>query len=157
VVVDVGGGRGTLLEALLAANPGMRGIVFDQPHVVEGVRSHDRLEVVGGSFFEAVPQGADAYVLKMIIHDWEDAESIAILRTVRAAMPEGAVVLVVERSLGPANTEPGGKLSDLNMLLMPGGRERSHDEYAALFEASGLRLAGVTPAGPMDVIEAAVS
>jgi hypothetical protein len=156
-VVDVGGGRGTLLEALLAANPGMRGILFDQPHVVEGVQPHDRLEVVGGSFFEAVPQGADAYVLKMIIHDWEDAESIAILRTVRAAMPEGGVVLIVERSLGPANTEPGGKLSDLNMLLMPGGRERSHDEYAALFEASGLRFAGVTRAGPMDVVEAAIA
>jgi hypothetical protein len=156
VVVDVGGGRGALLEALLVANPGTRGILFDQPHVVEGILPHDRLEVVSGSFFEQVPEGADAYVLKMIIHDWEDPESIAILRTVRAAMPPTGVVLVVERSLGPANAEPAGKLSDLNMLLMPGGRERSHDEYAALFAASGLRLAGVTPTGPMDVVEATV-
>ena len=125
--------------------------------MVEGVQPHDRLEVVGGSFFEGVPQGADAYVLKMIIHDWEDAESIAILRTVRAAMPPTGVVLVVERSLGAANSEPAGKLSDLNMLLMPGGRERSHDEYEALFDASGLRLIGVTPAGPMDVVEATIA
>lgn len=153
-VVDVGGSRGVLLEALLAVHPGMRGILFDQPHVVDGVPSSDRLQVVGGSFFESVPGGGDAYVLKMIIHDWEDEESVAILRTVRAAMPDGAIVLVVERSLGPPNAAPAGKLSDLNMLLMPGGRERSHDEYAALFDASGLRLTGVTPAGPMDVIEA---
>jgi hypothetical protein len=154
-VVDVGGSRGALLAALLDQHPGMRGILFDQPHVVADVEPSDRLEVVGGSFFESVPAGADAYILKLIIHDWEDEQSVAILRTVRNAMPAGAVVLVVERSLGERNADPGGKLSDLNMLLMPGGRERTHDEYAALFDASGLRLSGVTAAGPMDVIEAA--
>ena len=105
-VVDVGGSRGVLLQALLDANPGLRGILFDQPHVVEGVPPGDRLDVVGGSFFESVPAGADAYVLKMIIHDWDDEQSIAILRTVRQAMPAGAVVLVVERSLGAPNAEP---------------------------------------------------
>jgi hypothetical protein len=157
VVADIGGGRGALLEALLAAHPAMRGVLFDQPHVVEAVEPHERLDVVGGSFFEEVPAGADAYVLKMIIHDWEDTESAAILRTVRDAMPADGVVLVVERSLGPPNAAPGGKLSDLNMLLMPGGRERSHDEYAALFDAAGLRLSGVTAAGPMDVIEAVIA
>ena len=153
-VVDVGGSRGILLRALLNRHPTMRGVLFDQPHVVEAVAGGERLEVAGGSFFDAVPAGGDAYVLKMIIHDWEDDQAIAILRVVRAAMAPPAAVLVIERRVGPPNAEPAGKFSDLNMLVMPGGRERTHGEYAALFEAAGLRMTGVTPAGPMDVIEA---
>ncbi len=153
-VVDVGGSRGALLEALLARHAAMRGVLFDQPHVVDGLPGTERLAVVAGSFFDAVPSGGDAYVLKMIIHDWEDSEAVAILRTVRAAMGPEAVVLLIERSLGPPNTAPGGKLSDLNMLLMPGGRERTHEEYGALFAAADLRLSGVTETGSVDVIEA---
>ena len=132
----------------------MRGVLFDQPQVVEGLAGGERLEVASGSFFEEVPAGGDAYVLKMIIHDWEDDQAIAILRVVRAAMARRAAVLVIERRVGPPNAEPAGKFSDLNMLVMPGGRERTHDEYAALFNAAGLRLVGLTPAGPMDVLEA---
>ena len=150
-IVDVGGGNGFLLAAILARNPGSRGILFDQPHVVAGAATvleqagvADRCEVVGGSFFEAVPGGGDAYLMKSIIHDWEDAESIAILRSCRAAMAEGASLLLVERVLGPPNDVPDSKFSDLNMLIGPGGRERWNEEYARLFEATGFEFVGVT-------------
>lgn len=161
-IVDVAGGNGTFLAALLAAFPALNGVLFDQPHVIPGAEPvlaeagvADRCQVVAGSFFESVPEGGDAYVLKLIVHDWEDEEAVAILRVCRAAVPDDGAVLVIERQLGPPNAAPVGKLSDLNMLVNPGGRERSHDEYAALFAQAGLRLAGVTPtADGMDVLEA---
>jgi hypothetical protein len=153
-LVDVGGGRGALLRAILDANPNLSGILFDQPHVVAGVELPERASVVGGSFFEAVPDGADAYVLKWIIHDWEDPEARAILETCRRAMPQDARVLVVERVVGPPNEDADAKFSDLNMLVMPGGRERTRDEFARLFESAGLRLEHVFPAGQLAVLEA---
>jgi hypothetical protein len=140
-IVDVGGGNGALLAALLAEYPNMRGVLFDQPHVVQGVDLGPRCEVVGGSFFEAVPDGGDAYVLKWIIHDWEDEESTAILRTIRRT---GGTVLVIERLLGAPNEDPVAKLSDINMLVATGGRERTLEEFATLLEAAGYRLAGST-------------
>jgi hypothetical protein len=150
-IVDVGGGNGTLLALLLAAHPAARGILFDQAHVVAAADSGlaaagvaDRCEIVAGSFFENVPTGGDAYVLKSIIHDWEDEESVAILRGCRASMGPAAVVLLIERDLGGPNENPAAKLSDLNMLVMPGGLERSEDEYAALFEQAGLRYTRTT-------------
>ncbi len=150
-IVDVGGGNGALLAALLAEYPKLRGVLFDQPHVVEGVDLGPRCEIVGGSFFEAVPDGGDAYLLKWIIHDWEDEESTAILRTIRRT---GGTVLVIERLLGPPNEDPVAKLSDINMLVGPGGRERTLEEFAALFEAAGYRLAGSTStASSMHVLE----
>jgi O-methyltransferase domain len=136
---------------LLARHPGVRGVLFDQPEVVAGVEPPAGCAVVGGSFFAAVPPGGDAYVLKSILHDWEDADAVRILRACHAA---GApVVLVVERDLA---TDPRAALSDLNMLVGPGGRERTLAQYAALFEAGGFRLAGsvTTPPG-LAVIEAA--
>jgi O-methyltransferase domain len=152
VVVDVGGGRGALLAGLLTAHPSMQGVLFDQEHVVRGAKElfesagvADRCRIVGGSFFESVPSGGDAYVLKSIVHDWEDEEALAILSTCRAAMADDAVLLLLERDLGPPNDAPAAKLSDLNMLVAPGGRERTVEEYAALFDRSGLRLAGSTP------------
>ena len=151
-IVDVAGGSGTLIAALLAAHPASRGILFDREHVVSGAEPIlraagvlDRCEIVAGSFFESVPEGADAYVLKWIIHDWEDEESVAILRTCRAAMGTDAVVLLIERDLGRPNEDPVAKLADLNMLVMPGGRERTLDEYAALFGAADLRLVAAHP------------
>jgi O-methyltransferase domain/Dimerisation domain len=151
-IVDVAGGTGTLIAALLAAHPALRGVLFDQEHVVSGAEPIlsaagvlDRCDVVAGSFFESVPEGRDAYVLKWIIHDWEDEESVAILRTCRAALGQDAVVLLIERDLGSPNESAVAKLADLNMLVMPGGRERTVDEYAALFDEAGLRLAGVHP------------
>ena len=150
-IVDVGGGNGALLAALLAKYPKLRGVLFDQPHVVQGVDLGPRCEVVGGSFFEAVPDGGDAYVLKWIIHDWEDEESTAILRTIRRT---GGTVLVIERLLGPPNEDPVAKLSDINMLVAPGGRERTLEEFAALFEAADYRLEGSTStASGMHVLE----
>ena len=164
IVVDVAGGNGTLLAALLAAHPQMRGILLDQEHVVSGAEPVlraagvlDRCEVVAGSFFSSVPEGGDAYVLKSIIHDWEDEESVAILRTCRGAMGAQAVVLVIERDLGRPNENAVAKLSDLNMFVMPGGRERTIDEYAALLDRAGLRLHGAQPtATGLLVIEAGV-
>ena len=141
-IVDVGGGNGTLLSRVRAAYATVRGIVFDQPHVVAGLELGDGIEVVAGSFFESVPEGGDAYVLKSILHDWEDEQAIAILRSVRRS---GGTVLVIERLLGPPNEGPEAKFSDLNMLVAPGGRERTRDEYGALFEAAGYRLVGATP------------
>ena len=145
-VVDVGGGTGTLLASVLEAHPGTRGILFDQAHVVTGAEPVlraagvlDRCEVVSGSFFSTVPEGGDAYLLKSIIHDWEDEESVQILSVCRAAMAPGAVLLLIERDLGPPNENPAAKLSDLNMLVMPGGRERTDEEYSELFRRAGLR------------------
>jgi hypothetical protein len=139
-VVDVGGGRGAFLAAVLEANPAMRGILFDQPHVVEGAVVGERCEVVGGSFFEAVPEGADAYLLKAILHDWSDDDALRIVRACRAAAPAHAVLLVVERDLGAANESPEAKFADLNMMVGPGGRERTRDEFAALLAEGGFAL-----------------
>jgi O-methyltransferase/methyltransferase family protein len=151
-IVDVAGGNGTLIAALLAAHPNIRGVLFDQPHVVSGAEPVlraagvlDRCDVVAGSFFESVPTEGDAYVLKWIIHDWEDEESIAILTTCREAMGARAVLLLIERDLGPPNENAVAKLADLNMLVMPGGRERTVDEYSNLFDQAGLRLVEAHP------------
>ena len=151
-VVDVAGGHGALLAAVLAANPQARGVLFDQPHVVAGAAPllreagvADRCEVVGGSFFEAVPEGGDVYLLKIILHDWDDAQATAILRTCRRAMPETARVVVVERVLAPGNAPDPAKLVDLTMLVMVGGRERTAAEFATLYQAAGFRLTRVLP------------
>jgi O-methyltransferase/methyltransferase family protein len=150
-IVDVGGGNGTLLRALLAEYPRLNGVLFDQPHVVEGVDLGLRGRVVGGSFFESVPGGGDAYLLKWIIHDWDDKDSLTILRNVRAA---GGTLLVVERIVDSPNEGPETKLGDLNMLVGPGGQERTLDEFRSLFEAAGYELVGETPtASGMHVIE----
>jgi hypothetical protein len=128
----------------------VRGVLFDQPDVVAGVELGDRCTAVGGSFFAGVPAGGDAYVLKSVLHDWPDAEAVAILRACHAA---GApVVLLVERDLA---ADPRAPFSDLNLLVGPGGRERSLAEYAALLDAAGFRLAGsTTTAAAVAVIEA---
>jgi hypothetical protein len=161
-VVDVAGGQGALLAAILAAHLDMRGVLFDQPHVVaraaEVLRAAgvgDRCEVVGGSFFEAVPEGADAYLLKAIVHDWDDATSIKILEACRRAMRPEAKLLVLERVVAPPNEGAATKLSDLNMLVAPGGEERTADEFAALLTAAGFRLTAIVPTGTrLSVIEA---
>jgi hypothetical protein len=144
-VVDVGGGRGAFLTAILEAHPGMHGVLFDQPHVVEGAILGERGEVVGGSFFDVVPPGADAYVMKAVLHDWEDDDALAILARCRAAIPDHGALLVVERDLGAPNENADAKLSDLNMLIGAGGRERTRDEFAALFAAGGFALHSATP------------
>lgn len=151
-IVDVGGGNGELLRAILTAYPNVRGVLFDQPHVVEGVDLGDRCTVVAGSFFDSVPAGGDAYLLKWILHDWADEEAIAILRAIR---PNGGTLVVVDRVLAPPNEGLEGKLADVNMFVMPAGLERTRDEFAALFAAAGWRLVDAVPAGALHVIEGA--
>jgi hypothetical protein len=142
VVVDVGGGHGALLAGILERHAGVRGVLFDQPEVVAGAPAVERMDVVGGSFFDGVPAGGDAYLLKSVLHNWEDADALAILRACRDA---GApVVLLVERDLA---TDPAAAFSDLNMLVGPGGRERTLDEYSALLAAAGFTLTGSTTTG----------
>jgi len=149
LAVDVGGSRGTLLSALLARSPDARGILFDLPDIADAVRGgggSDRIEVVGGNFFESVPEG-DLYLLKLILHDWTDEQSAAILRSIRAAVRPGGRVAIVETIL-PEQVEPHpGYLMDLNMMVMTGGRERSAGAFAALLEATGFRLESVTRTG----------
>ena len=162
-IVDVAGGHGSLLAAILARHPNARGVLFDQPHVVAGAAEllqaagvADRCQVVGGSFFDSVPNGGDAYLLKQIIHDWEDPEATAILRTCRRAIGPDGRLLIIERALGAPNQEPAGKLMDLQMLVSAGGRERTREEYGALFDAAGFRLTGVTPTQGILIITEAV-
>lgn len=150
-VVDVGGGNGAFLATILGRHTALRGVLFDLAHVVSGAGPvlkaagvTDRCEVVGGSFFDAVPAGGDAYLLKRTIHDWEDEDCLRILRVCRQAMAQGAALLVIERELGPPNERWGSKFSDLNMLVAAGGRERSTEEYAALIEGAGFQFVGAT-------------
>jgi O-methyltransferase domain/Dimerisation domain len=131
-VVDVGGGDGTLLGKILTAHPSSRGVLFDQPHVVkratpllQSAGLAHRCQAIGGNFFESVPAGGDAYLLKWILHDWDDDASIAVLRSCRRAMPPDGRLLVVEHVIGPPNESPSGRLMDLNMLVITGGHERT--------------------------------
>ena len=156
LVADIGGGNGRLIADILAAHPSARGILFDLPHVVadapallEAAGVARRCEIVGGSFFDGVPARANAYVLRAILHDWDDERSIAILENVRKAMAEGAVLLIVERVL-PERAEEGvaadSYLLDLEMLVnTPGGRERTESEFQAVLKAAGFGAARVVP------------
>jgi hypothetical protein len=161
-VADIGGGQGQLLAGILAANKSLRGTLFDQPHVVvkaaEVLNRHgvaDRCEVVDGSFFETIPEGADAYVMRAVIHDWDDEEAISILKTCRRAMTADARLLLVERVVEPPNEGLISKFSDLNMLVMLGALERTYDEYSALCRMAGFETRGTTRAGShFQVIEA---
>jgi hypothetical protein len=155
-VVDVGGGNGALLLGILQRYPKLRGIVFDRPDVVERARAHlakngmaERCTVVGGSFFERVPDGADAYLLKHVIHDWSDEQAATILRHVRAAIPAHGKLLIVE-GLYPARVDRslesrGATANDVNMLICTGGRQRSEAEFRELYAAAGFRLSRVVP------------
>jgi len=162
VVVDVGGGEGALLAAILAANPNLRGILFDEPHVVAGARDllrragvAARCEVVGGSFFETVPGGADAYILKSIVHDWDDASATAILRTCRAAAQGSCKLLLVEHVLQAGNEPDPSKFQDLTMPVMLGGRERTADEFRQLCADAGFHLTSmITTRSSFCIVEA---
>lgn len=160
-IVDVGGGNGALLAAILARSPGARGVLYELPEVaaragglLEASGVADRCEVIEGDFFESVPSGGDAYVLTQIIHDWDDAAALRILENCRAAMADDARLLLGEAVL-PDGTEPSlAKVIDIEMLVI-GGQERTEAEYRDLLERAGLRLTRVVPsAGPHSVIEA---
>ena len=168
VVADLGGGNGALLAALLRRHPHLRGHLLDQPHVVAAAPAllaaagvADRCEVHPGDLFVAVPPGADAYVLKSILHDWPDDDALAIAATCRRAMRPDSVLLVLERVLTGRPYPPAdlpAAFSDLNMLVGPGGQERTRDEYEALLRAAGLRMTRVVPTTTeMSIIEAVPS
>ncbi len=150
-IVDVGGGRGTLISSILRAYPAARGKVLDLPHVIElGTRLiteqglQGRCELIPGDFFTEVPSGGDAYLLKWILHDWDDTRSTTILKNIHRAMSPTGKLFVVEAPL-PGRNEPSmHKLMDINMLVMTGGRERTEDEYRTLFEAAGFELTRVS-------------
>ena len=162
-IVDVGGGTGAFLGAILRANAEARGILYDQPHVAAAARealahagTAGRCEVVAGDFLETVPSGGDIYILSWIIHDWDDERSIAILGHCRRAMTREARLLLIEQVV-PAGNQPSlSKLYDVHMrVLYSGGRERTLDEYRSLLAAAGLRLTRVIPTdAPRSVIEA---
>jgi hypothetical protein len=161
-VADIAGGHGFLLAAILKANPRARGVLFDQAAVVEGARElleregvMDRVELASGNFFESVPAGADLYVMKHIIHDWDDPQSIEILRNIRAAMAENGKILICEMVVPEGNAPSPSKILDIQMLINLGGRERTADEFESLLRASGFRMTSVIPTkSPISLIEA---
>lgn len=146
-IADIGGGQGSLLIAILRACPHVRAVLFDRPSVVTSAGSvlaaaglDARCELAPGDMFESVPAECDAYLLKFVLHDWNDDEVVALLRVCRGAMAPGARLFVIERVIGRPNSQLAAALSDLNMLVGPGGRERTVEEFAALFNAADLRL-----------------
>ena len=161
LIVDVGGGNGSFVRAILKHQRAARGVIFDLPYIeaqaVESLR-HDalseRCRFEGGDFFKSVAAGGDIYLMKFILHDWTDAESQRILAAVRSAIAPGGRLLVVEM-LVPEAIEPGFvQLMDINMLVMTGGRERTASEYGALFASAGFRLARTIPTGtPFFIVE----
>jgi len=164
VVVDVGGGDGTLLTAILTRHPGLRGVLFDQPHVVAEAGTRlaaggvvDRVEVVGGDFFAGVPAGGDYYILSAVLHDWGDERTAAILAQCRRAMGPEAKLLLVEQVLPPGNVPSTTKLYDILMLVTnAGGRERTEEEWRALLRAGGFDLTDRLPATPIYEVITAV-
>jgi hypothetical protein len=161
-LVDVGGGHGALLAAILKAHPKLNGVLFDQASVIAGARKDrhitakeiaKRCRLEAGDFFTAVPKGADAYTLKYILHDWSDERSVQILENCRAAMRDKSRLLVIDSVIPPGN-EPGYvKLLDIEMLII-GGRERSKAEFAAIFREAGLKLTRVVATkSPLSIVE----
>jgi hypothetical protein len=155
-LVDIAGGHGALLKTILGRYPGLTGVLFDMPHVIEGARAGlpATCSAEAGDFFKAVPGGADGYMLKHIIHDWDDEPAAAILRCCRQAIAPGGRLLVIEMVI-PAGNEPHfGKLLDLEMLAIPGGLERTEQEFRQLFATAGFELTAVIPTrSPVSVIE----
>jgi hypothetical protein len=160
-LVDIGGGHGGLLTSILRRNPQMRGILFDAPPVIEGARSivgnsdvADRCQPIAGNFFESVPEGGDAHILKWIIHDWTDDQSVTILKNSHRALPENGKLVLVEAVVPAGNEMHFSKFMDLNMLVMTGGRERTEAEFRDLYERAGFRLTRIVPTeSPFSVIE----
>ncbi len=161
-LIDIAGGHGRLLTDIIEANPNIRGVLFDLPHVIEGARANvakskaaDRVELVTGDFFVSVPAGGDAYMMKHIIHDWDDERALTILKNIKQAMNPKGRVLLVESVIADGNNQDFGKLMDIEMLVSPGGKERTAAEYAELFERAGLRLTRIVPTrSAYSVIEA---
>jgi hypothetical protein len=161
-IVDVAGGHGRLLAAILASAPNARGVLYDLPEVIAGAtplleENHvaERVRLVEGSFFNGIPAGGDVYVLKSIIHDWDDEASVQILRNVRSAAAAGTALLLVETVIREDDSESIAKLTDMEMLLVNNGRERTAGEYRRLLDEAGFQMIGmVDTASRFSIIEA---
>jgi 16S rRNA G1207 methylase RsmC len=158
--VDVGGGHGFLLATILERNPQMKGTLYDEPHVVEGARNGplkpvmERCTLASGDMFSSVPVGADAYIMKHIIHDWPDELCIKILKACRKGANPGGKLLVVDDVIRPGNDFYPGKFLDLQMLIFPGGKERTEKQFRELFAAGDWKLNRVVPtANPICIVE----
>jgi hypothetical protein len=157
-VVDVGGGHGLLLATILARNPHLKGTLYEVPHVVEGCRNGpltpvmERCTLVSGDMFSSVPAGADAYIMKHIIHDWPDDLCVKILTACRKGVNPGGKLLVVDNVIQPGNDFSPGKFLDLQMLIFPGGGERTEKQFGELFTASGWELSRIIPTAAADSI-----
>jgi O-methyltransferase domain/Dimerisation domain len=146
VIVDIGGGQGALLAAILTKHASPRGILFDLPHVIAKAKGllasmniGDRCEIIAGDVFKSIPKGGDAYLIKSVLMDESDENAISILRSCRSVMKPRARVIVIEHLLTPPN-QPEVNYSDMTMMVMTGGRERTQKEFEALFATSGFRL-----------------
>jgi hypothetical protein len=162
LVIDVGAGSGDMLIAICRRNPAVRGVLFDQPHVVADSKRYvdeagmtDRIELVGGSFLEGAPAGGDAYVVKAVLHNWQDDNARRILGNCRTAMATASADLLVIERLVPAPNEGAEiKLMDLNMFVGPNAYERSREEWMRLLDSAGFRMRRIVPFGSLAVIEA---
>jgi O-methyltransferase domain len=152
-LADIGGSHGMVLALILARNPAMRGILFDLPDVIEGSSDflkscglHQRIELKGGNFFESVPEGADAYLLKHVLHDWSDENCLRILKNIHAAAKPATKVLLVEFILNDSDEPQFAKVSDLEMLVIsPDGRERTRADWQNLLRAGGFQITSTIP------------
>jgi hypothetical protein len=161
-LVDIAGGHGAVLTAILKQYPAIKGVLFDLDHVIAGARPaldaqglSSRCSTATGDFFKAVPAGGDAYIMKHIIHDWDDEKAAAILTNIRRVLAKEGRVLLLETVIPPGNEPHMGKIVDLEMLVMPGGRERTEQEYRELFDRAGFTLTRVVNTrSPFSVIEA---
>lgn len=152
VIADIGGGNGSKITAILQKYPKLQGILFDLPHVVQRAKANveaagviDRCQLVSGNFFQSVPRGADVYLMRHIIHDWDDEKSLTILKNCHDVMAPGSKLLVVESVIPPGNDPFMGKFLDLTMMLIPGGKERTEDEFRELYDKAGYDLERVVP------------
>jgi ubiquinone/menaquinone biosynthesis C-methylase UbiE len=151
-LVDIGGGNGTVLTAVLKKHPEIKGILYDLPGVIERAKKNladaglaARCQAIAGSFFESAPPGGDAYQMRHIIHDWTDEQCHTILGHIRKVIPKNGKLLVIEMVIKPRNEPQPAKWLDLNMLLIPGGRERTEEEYREMYAKAGFKLERIVP------------
>jgi len=161
-LVDVGGGLGGMISAILLANPHLKGVVYDAPSVVAKSKEFlaskglsDRVETIGGDFFKSVPEGGDVYSMRWILHDWEDTKSITILENIRKVLPENGKLLLAEAVVPESGDPHFSKFFDLIMLTMTGGRERTETEWRSLLQKAGYKIERILPTESfLSIIEA---
>jgi hypothetical protein len=155
MIADIGGGIGSQLESILEAHPSCRGILFDQPNVVAEAPEHGQIERVGGDFFKDVPVRADAYVMRWLLHDWSDEESVAILTNIKKVASPSARLMLVESVIPETPDFDMGKWMDLNMMMMATGKERTAAEFRDLLDRAGFALEQIVPTpSPLSIVVA---